>query len=114
MIDPENTTLSSIWDPINGFGGNGSVSDGCVAGGPLWNVLLNYTGDGYAPHCLTRTLTETLAFYGSESDTVRDIVNNARQYEEFRERVERGPHRHIHSGINGDMLTSSSTNGRTK
>lgn len=114
MIDPENTTLSSIWDPIHGFGGNGSASDGCVAGGPLQGILLNYTWDGYDPHCLTRNLTDTAAFYGGESDAVKDIVNTAKTYDEFRERLERGPHKHIHLGINGEMLTSFSSNGKMK
>jgi tyrosinase len=111
MIDPTNLNLSSIWDPITGFGGNGSVSDGCVQGGPLQNILLNYTEDGYNPHCLNRNLTETNSFYGGESETIRDIINNAKTYEEFRKRLEKGPHKRIHMGIDGEMKTAFSTNG---
>jgi len=112
MIDPTNSSLTSIWDPIKGFGGNGSDSDGCVQGGPLQNILLNYTEDGYNPHCLNRNLTETTSFYGGESETVRNIVNSATTYEVFRNKLEKGPHKHIHMGIDGEMKTAFSTNGQ--
>jgi tyrosinase len=111
MIDPTNSNLSSIWDPIEGFGGNGSALDGCVQGGPLQNIYLNYTEDGYSPHCLNRNLTETTAFYGGEREAVKEIVNTAKLYNDFRNKLEKGPHKHIHMGIDGEMKTAFSTNG---
>jgi tyrosinase len=111
MIDPTDSSATSIWDPTNGFGGNGSASDGCVQDGPLENILLNYTGDGYDPHCLSRNLRNTTAFYGGDNEVVRDIVENAETYEDFRESIEKGPHKHIHMGIGGEMGTEFSTNG---
>jgi tyrosinase len=112
LINPEKLNLSSIWDTEHGFGGNGSALNGCVKGGPLQNILLNYTEDGYQPHCLKRNLAESEAFYGGESEAVKAIINNAKTYEQFRSELETGPHKHIHMGISGEMKHAWSTNGK--
>ena len=75
---------SPVYDPVTGFGGNGQAGvplpppssarreipggtgGGCVLNGPFVDLTLNIgPGDNltYNPHCLTRSLTPSMAIY---------------------------------------------------
>jgi tyrosinase len=99
-----------------GFGGNGTAPDGCVRNGILRNIIPSYLEEGYSTHCVTRNFEideEDGEMHGKQytPDIVRDIISTSQTYDEFRERLENGPHRHLHRGIGGEMPTISSTNG---
>lgn len=51
---------SSIFDPITGFGGNGTGPDLCVSDGPFagLSLHLDQTGQSTAPYCLSRNLNQ--------------------------------------------------------
>jgi hypothetical protein len=116
-LDASNALESPIWDPVTGFGGDGSSAKGCVQGGPLQKIVLNYTADGLSPHCLSRSFDNSDKYgemhgFQYAPEIIDDILAHAKTYEEFRERLENGPHKHIHDGIGGEMPGSSSTNGK--
>src|ERR1700710_1732679 len=91
-LDASNALESPIWDPITGFGGDGSSANGCVQGGPLQKIMLNYTADGLSPHCLSRSFDNNDKYgdiHGSRyaPEIIDDILANAKTYEDFRERL---------------------------
>jgi tyrosinase len=102
---------SEIWDAWSGFGGNGTEPQSCVLDSPLGDFKPSYREFGYEPHCVTRKFEEMHSKHYTP-EIVRGIVKEARTYDEFRERLEDGPHRHLHKGIGGEMKGISSTNGR--
>jgi tyrosinase len=116
--DSGDPLASSVWDSWAGFG---SAGNGCISDGPFARVgkSVNYTEDGYEPHCVTRNCLED----ADESDgimhskhwtpeVVDAIVDNSSTYTDFRQRLEEGPHKHLHTyGIGGDMASASSPNG---
>ena len=116
--DSSHGLQSPLWDPITGFGGNGTSPDGCVEGGPLAGVLLNYTVDGYSPHCLSRAFQDSDAYgemHGKKYTTeiVQGILTSAETYPDFRARLEGGAHKHLHDGTGGEMPIPSSPNGQS-
>lgn len=75
----------------------------------------SYVEGGFSAHCVTRNFDideEDGEMHGKQytPEIVRDIVSTSQTYDEFRERLENGPHRHLHKGIGGEMPTISSTN----
>lgn len=59
VLDVANLTASPVFDPITGFGGNGTGSDGCITDGPFVNMTL-HLGPVYeiTDHCLSRSLNQ--------------------------------------------------------
>lgn len=114
-LDADSPLESSIWD---GWAGFGAGHEGCVTDGVFGRVgkLVNYTEHGYQPHCLARTLnsTEEDGIMHSKhwnTESIEKIQKTSTTYNDFRTRLEDGPHRHLHWGIGGEMPTASSTNG---
>ena len=117
-LDAEQPLDSPIWDSWAGFGGNGSAKSGCVENGVFARVgkIANYSEAGYDPHCVTRSFAQDdvdgVLFSKQWTGGVIDkIVQTSKSYDEFRTRLEDGPHRYLHRGIGGEMPSASSTNG---
>ncbi|KAK6222866.1 hypothetical protein LQW54_000676 [Pestalotiopsis sp. IQ-011] len=118
---------SPVFDPVNGFGGNGPYIDssndtsvrlhipgktGCVLDGPFKNTSVNM-GPGYNtsynPHCLTRDLAPSLAVQKLNISGVAYTLA-ARTFAEFDVRVEGGVevadmtyHGGGHLSVGGDL-----------
>jgi tyrosinase len=89
---------------------------GCVTDGILGDISPSYLEGGYVTHCVTRNFdinSEDGEMHGKHytPDILKDIIETSETYNDFRERLENGPHRHLHLGIGGEMPTISSTNG---
>ncbi|KAK1831521.1 hypothetical protein QBC39DRAFT_92827 [Podospora conica] len=125
--DYRNPSKAAIFDPVTGFGGNGNVSSTafytqCVMDGPLTVLRPQYWNTERLPHCLTRIFTRSspIDMLGAEySPEVVADVSSETDYDEFRRRLEFGPHAAIHEAIGareprplgyGDMNPSSSPN----
>ncbi|KAK7952804.1 uncharacterized protein PG986_008532 [Apiospora aurea] len=132
-LDSANLSLSPVWDPVTGFGGNGKAiplsrdDDGdvryCVKDGPFadttrpWKALSSgHTHDvTMEPHCLSRRFTEP----GDELlPTVHRLISPERvektlsqpDYAAFFADFEEGPHNAIPQFIKGDFLTFTAPN----
>ncbi|KAH7313855.1 hypothetical protein B0I35DRAFT_480502 [Stachybotrys elegans] len=119
-LDVPDVPSSSIWDPVTGFGGNGQVPEPdsslkCVADGPFKDLRPSYFGDAYEPHCLGRSFNNGTAEPGDMFQSiytpaaVQEILE-ASDYNDFRIKLESGPHGAIHSAIGGDMSPATSPN----
>lgn len=107
-LDAEQPFASPIWDK---FGGFGPAIDGCVSG-----KAANYSEHGYNPHCVQRTFDSNAEDGIMHSKrwsktVVQEILETSQSYDDFRSRLESGPHKHLHLGVGGEMPTASSTNG---
>lgn len=114
-IDADSPLESPIWDPWAGFG---RTQSGCTVDGVFGRIgkMVNYTDQGYHPHCLERNFNSTEADGTMNSkhwnkDSIHKIQTASTTYDEFRKNLEDGPHRHLHWGIGGEMPKASSTNG---
>lgn len=119
-LDAQSPLDSPIWDSWAGFGGNGSeAADSCVEEGILGRIAkpANYSECGYKPHCVKRVFDDSKQYGMLHSkqwnkEIVKHIIEGSKTYDELREGLENGPHRHLHLGIGGEMPTASSTNGK--
>lgn len=119
-LDAGNPLSSPMWDPVAAFGGNGSGPDNCVEAGVFNRIgkVSNYTEDGFRPHCVARVFNSTpedgvMHSVHWKDDVVQKILRTSNTYAELREKIENGPHRHVHRGIGGEMPKPSSTNGKS-
>jgi tyrosinase len=115
---------SSIWDSVDGFGGNGdltgpeTVGEGrCVTDGPfagLRPILYNHT---YIKHCISRGFRdgETPGRLPGESYSPESIGAILRKpaYKELVKDVEFYLHNSLHQSINGDFKALTAANGNT-
>jgi tyrosinase len=126
-IDSSNVPKSKIWDPHTGFGGNGSpnktfeIEKGydmpCVVDRPFdhWQPKYHITKENR--HCLARQWNDGSENIGDmfSSQYAPEAVKKIQaiqRYDEYRQRLESGPHGAIHSAIGGDMIPNSSPNGK--
>lgn len=126
--DSANPSKAAIFDPVTGFGGNGNVTSTapytqCVLDGPLTGLRPQYWNTERVPHCLTRVFARSspIDMLGAEySPQVVAEVSAETDYDNFRYRLEYGPHAAIHEAIGGrdpvpvgwgDLNPSSSPNG---
>lgn len=122
-VDWQNLTGSSIWNDEDGFGGPGIekanvLSDGQCVSGPFQNVTLlnfNYT---IRPHCLSRQFHH---FESRENETLwgrlvrpeaMGQLDRSEDYGSLRYMLEMQMHNVIHNGVEGDLVTWSSANGK--
>ncbi|KAK8118267.1 uncharacterized protein PG998_006548 [Apiospora kogelbergensis] len=123
-LDTADVTKAPVWDATTGFGGNGdpaidplkeSSRKKCLVDGPLRGFEVAYTMQGLDPHCLARNWNSGVAFPGDmladayTPDVVADVAAQAR-YQDFRYKLEGGPHGAIHSAVGGDMSPATSPN----
>jgi tyrosinase len=114
---------SSIWDPVRGFGGNGSrnTTEGdlhCVTDGPFASLRPSYWELEDKPHCLSRDFNNGTHWPGNmrSPSYTRDFVqfvHDMPDYDQFRWLLEGGPHGSIHAAVGGDLDPSSSPNGKS-
>lgn len=117
---------ASVWDPVTGFGGNGSSPDGtpfsfCVRDGPFANLQLQFVSNDTLPHCLNRQFMRGAPMDGEQEmlgfnyeQRIIDRVMVEPDFLEFHARLEGGPHGSVHIGIAniwGDMGPTTSPNG---
>ena len=99
-LDVVNITSSPVFDPITGFGGNGSSPSLCVTDGPFKNLTLhiatNFTASNY---CMTRNFSPC-SFKSAAQKNV-DKCMLLQTFEEARNCLENGPHAAGHSGVSG-------------
>jgi tyrosinase len=120
---------AAVWDPVLGFGGNGSDSaDGNgpgklrVADGPFRNLRPTYWNGAVDPHWLSRDWLPGFPADGQPEmignaygPAIMDEVNSWTVYERFWPALESSPHGAVHAGIGGgrgDMGPVSSPNGK--
>ncbi|KAF5632290.1 Tyrosinase [Fusarium tjaetaba] len=125
-LDPNDTPKSTIWDSKTGFGGNGSpnktesIYDGravqkCLGDGPFKDLFPAHLATNYDPHCLARNWndgTENVRNMLSENYHKEAVakVQAVKDYDQYRQELEAGPHGAIHSAIGGDMVSNTSPN----
>ncbi|RPA77868.1 Di-copper centre-containing protein [Ascobolus immersus RN42] len=71
-IDAGNFSKSIVFDPVLGFGGDGSGPEYCIQDGPFASYQLN-TGPGYKniPHCIWRQMNDFLSSGSSQASIDR-------------------------------------------
>jgi tyrosinase len=133
-LDSEDIGASPVWDPVEGFGGDGDFSSPgpelfegrCVVEGPFtnatrhWEAKSEETGHGYdlfaSQHCLSRgfdTSSEKQEVFRSHiSPAAIDALLNLPNYAEFIDKLEVKAHNTIPLFVRGDFLGLSAPNGR--
>ncbi|RKP09208.1 hypothetical protein THASP1DRAFT_14565, partial [Thamnocephalis sphaerospora] len=104
--DSQAPAFSPIWEPV-WLGGNGRQSDRCVSDGPFSGWQPFYP----QPHCLQRSWDAGNAlspFYSPEA--LNSLIQDAGQYDVFRQQLESVPHGQVHVAIGSDMSTMISPN----
>ncbi|KAM7193255.1 hypothetical protein V8F33_007955 [Rhypophila sp. PSN 637] len=118
---------SAVWDPVLGFGGNGSDSaDGNgpsklrVVNGPFRNLRPTYWNGAVDPHWLSRDWAPGHPEDGQPEmigngygPGIMNEVNSWTVYERFHPALESSPHGAVHAGVGGgrgDMGPTSSPN----
>ncbi|KAI9148488.1 Tyrosinase ustQ [Paramyrothecium foliicola] len=122
VADSASPILATIWDPITGFGGNGTSTDGtplsfCVREGPFAHMKLQFLGNETIPHCLNRDFIEGYP-YEDEQELLGGVyspkfvnpIMALPDFLNFHARLEGGPHSGVHIGISGDMGPVTSPN----
>lgn len=119
---------AAVWDPVLGFGGNGSDSaDGNgpaklrVVDGPFRNLRPTYWNGAVDPHWLSRDWLPGFPADGQPemignayNPTIMNEVNSWTVYDKFWPALESSPHGAVHAGVGGgrgDMGPVSSPNG---
>ena len=120
-LDHTNLIRSPIWDPIHGFGSNGSgpksVAGGhCVQDGPFANLTTTYFEGKYHPHCLSRGFLdeETIKRVGNltvQPVVLREIITQTANYFDFLLAVEQMSHLTIPYIVQGDFSKVTAPNG---
>ncbi|OOF98341.1 hypothetical protein ASPCADRAFT_205583 [Aspergillus carbonarius ITEM 5010] len=119
-LDHTNLIRSPIWDPIHGFGSNGSgpksVAGGhCVQDGPFANLTTTYFEGKYHPHCLSRGFLdeETIKRVGNltvQPVVLREIITQTANYFDFLLAVEQMSHLTIPYIVQGDFSKVTAPN----
>ena len=101
-LESGNFSKSIIFDPVTGFGGNGTGANLCLADGPFKNYKLSI-GPGYnlTDHCLKRKIDDLLS--DNANDYYVQICMGYQTYEEAWPCWENSPHIGGHSGTGGEV-----------
>lgn len=129
-LDSSDPAKSPIWSATAGFGGNG-LNGGfvnparpgpltmCVQDGPFRRFEPAYSTGQYDPHCLNRGFNNNgpgaLGRMGGDAYTpaiVANITTTSTTFPAFATRLEDGPHGAVHASVGGDMVPSTSPNGK--
>ncbi|KAH6623942.1 putative tyrosinase [Chaetomium tenue] len=120
-LDWMNMANSSIWDSVEGFGGDGhpagpeTVGEGrCVTEGPfahLRPIIYNHT---FATHCLSRGFHDgntkgRLSGEAYKPEKIGEILRKS-TYKEFSRELEIYLHGALHQGVNGDFKAMTAAN----
>jgi tyrosinase len=95
----------------------GSIRRNCVADGPFKNLRPTYYGPNKEEHCLARnwnsggnTVGDMMAF--AYTNAVVERIQGLETFQEYASDLEARPHGAVHVGISGDMMPSTSPNGK--
>lgn len=130
-IDSKDMSKSPVFsnDKTRGFGGNG-LNGGfgsparpnpltmCVLDGAFNNFTVQYYDNTLRPHCLNRGFNDGLGqagkFQGNSysPQVVSKIINTSMNFSTFATDLENGPHGAIHQAVGGDLIPSTSPNGK--
>ncbi|KAH8705451.1 tyrosinase [Talaromyces proteolyticus] len=122
-VDWQNLANSSIWDPEEGFGGEGdpnsplSPGDGhCLIDGPFKGAQRLYFNGEVNPHCLGRAFIHfetqqkgALSGFHFRPENM-GMLKTASDFNKFREILEDAAHNALHWGIRGDFSSISAGN----
>lgn len=105
-----NASLSDVFDPVTGFGGDGVGTDSCIADGPFANVTL-HLGPDYevTDHCLSRSISTT-ALAWSNLTWVNEAMA-AENYSTAYPLFSAQPHMSGHATVGGVMLDIAASPG---
>ncbi|KAH9905243.1 hypothetical protein F4778DRAFT_729142 [Xylariomycetidae sp. FL2044] len=100
--------VSSVFDPLLGFGGTGTGAQACVPDGPFKNMTVNI-GPGFTStaRCVNRRITNALSTMCGETQVAKAL--NYTTYADAWPAIYSGPHLMGHmalSMMNGDSITS--------
>jgi tyrosinase len=123
-LDWEDLSHSSIWNVIDGFGGDGDINGNitvaqgrCITEGPFAGTQLQYFDRETHPHCLSRGFINfdtkelgSLSGYYFRPEAM-GTLSRAPDYDTFRAAVETTSHNAMHWGIRGDFGQYSAANG---
>ncbi|KAF2008959.1 Di-copper centre-containing protein [Aaosphaeria arxii CBS 175.79] len=101
---------SVIFDPVYGFGGDGSGSRRCITTGPFANYT-NSLGPGYSNtnHCIDRQINDMIS-QGSSQQNV-DSCLAKKDWVSAWNCIEASPHGGGHAGVGGQMQNGVSSPG---
>ncbi|KAK4446432.1 hypothetical protein QBC34DRAFT_450849 [Podospora aff. communis PSN243] len=104
---------AAVFDPVLGFGGNGNDTTGNdglprIQNSPLRNLRPTYWNNYVRPHWLSRDSAPgypefgVIEMYGyNYNQTIVDVVLAEPVFDEFRRKLENGPHSAVHGGVGG-------------
>ncbi|CAH0027308.1 unnamed protein product [Clonostachys rhizophaga] len=105
--DVDNFAGSVIFDPVTGFGGEGSE---CVSDGPFTNLRMHINGTSTsANYCLSRAFNAT-AFTNAKQENI-DECFNLEKYEDSYSCYQALPHTAGHFGVGGTMYDPAASPG---
>jgi tyrosinase len=122
--DSHAPAAATVWDPVTGFGGNGTSPDDspnsyCVTDGPFSDLQLAWLDSERVPHCLNRYFLQGYPDFGQPemignayNQEMIDGINLYQTFLDFHGRLESTPHGAVHAGISGDMGPQTSPNGK--
>lgn len=123
-LDSDDLASSPIFDPVTGFGGDGSptgeITVGkhgrCIVDGPFAGVQALWYDVKYQPHCLSRGFRNDNGAGKMDGKDVSkssiDRVLSLETYEQFVREMEVRVHDAIPFGIGGDFETFSAPFGK--
>ncbi|KAK5659836.1 hypothetical protein OQA88_13299, partial [Cercophora sp. LCS_1] len=126
-VDWAAPSKAAVWDPVLGFGGNGSAEDAAnnadmmrVVDGPFRNLRPTYKDRLVLPHYLSRDWLRGFPEAGQPEmigiaygPAAMEEVNSWTEYEKFQPALESSPHGAVHGGpiltieFRSDLLPSS-------
>lgn len=109
LTDSETAPLQDapVFDPVTGFGGNGTGSNLCVADGPFANLALHINDTGFAvsPYCLSRNFSQ--AGFDLANSTYLDVCMAKEAYVDAWPCLNTGgPHGAGHQAVGGVVSTN--------
>lgn len=102
QLDAGNFSSSVVFDPVTGFGGDGSSRGNCIDSGPFANYT-NRLGPGYiiADHCIDRRISNTLSEGTSQQEVDKCLAMGS--FAEAWPCIEAKPHVGGHAGVGGEV-----------
>jgi tyrosinase len=100
QLDAGHFETSSIFDPMIGFGGNGSGPGNCITDGPF-AAYVNSLGPGYSntEHCINRNINDTMSAFTSQAEVDKCLATE--DWLSAWACIEGMPHRGGHAGVGG-------------
>ncbi|KXX77832.1 Tyrosinase [Madurella mycetomatis] len=110
QLDAGNFRSSVLFDPVYGFGGDGSGAGGCITTGPFANYT-NSLGPGYeiTDHCINRRINDFMSRGSSQAQVDRCLA--AEDFDTAWNCIEGQPHAGGHGGVGGQMMNGVSSPG---